>query len=77
MAPGPRDESLVKALARARAWFEDIRLQHVQNVSELAARLLQPGLGVHRDCSTPEDGAPEAVFLRRAETDSLLAKLGP
>ncbi len=38
MAPGPRDGSLVKALARAHAWFEDIRLQRVQDVSELATR---------------------------------------
>ena len=38
MAPGPRDESLVKALARAHAWFEDIRSQRVEDVSELAAR---------------------------------------
>ncbi len=38
MAPGPRDESLVKALARAHAWFEDIRSQRAKDVSELAAR---------------------------------------
>jgi hypothetical protein len=36
--PGSRDEPLVKALARAHAWFEDIRSQRVQDVSELAAR---------------------------------------
>jgi len=38
MAPGPRDESLVKALARAHAWFENIRSQRAKDVSELAAR---------------------------------------
>ena len=38
MTPGPRDEPLVKALARAYAWFEDLRLQRVKNASERAAR---------------------------------------
>ncbi len=37
MTPGPRDEPLVKALARAYAWFEDLRLQRVKDLSELAA----------------------------------------
>ena len=38
MMPGPRDEPLVKALARAYTWFEDLRLQRSKDVSELAAR---------------------------------------
>ena len=38
MTPGPRDEPLVKALARAYAWFEDLRLRRVKDASELAAR---------------------------------------
>ena len=38
MAPGLPNEPLVKALARAHAWFEDLRLRRVKDVSELAAR---------------------------------------
>ena len=38
MAPVPRDETLVKALARAYSWFEDIRMRRVNDLSELAIR---------------------------------------
>ena len=38
MAPVPRDEPLVKAIARAHSWFEDIRMRRVNDVSELAVR---------------------------------------
>ena len=38
MAPVPRDEPLVKAIARAYAWFEDIRMRRVNDLSELAVR---------------------------------------
>ena len=38
MAPVPRDEPLVKAIARAYSWFEDIRMRRVNDLSELAVR---------------------------------------
>ena len=38
MAPVPRDEPLVKAIARAYSWFEDIRTRRVSDLSELAVR---------------------------------------
>jgi DNA invertase Pin-like site-specific DNA recombinase len=38
MASVPRDEPLVKAVARAYAWFEDIRMRRVSDLSELAVR---------------------------------------
>jgi DNA invertase Pin-like site-specific DNA recombinase len=38
MAPVPRDETLVKAVARAYSWFEDIRMRRVNDLSELAVR---------------------------------------
>ena len=38
MAPVPRDETLVKAVAQAYAWFEDIRMRRVNDLSELAVR---------------------------------------
>ena len=38
MAPVPRDETLVKAVARAYSWFEDIRMRRVSDLSELAVR---------------------------------------
>ena len=38
MAPIPRDEILVKAVARAYSWFEDIRTRRVNDLSELAVR---------------------------------------
>ena len=38
MAPVPRDETLVKAVARAYSWFEDIRTRRVNDLSELAVR---------------------------------------
>ena len=38
MAPVPRDEPLVKAIARAYSWFEDIRTRRVNDLSELAVR---------------------------------------
>ena len=38
MVPVPRDEPLVKAVARAYSWFEDIRMRRVNDVSELAVR---------------------------------------
>ena len=38
MAPVPRDEPLVKAVARAYSWFEDIRMRRVNDLSELAVR---------------------------------------
>ena len=38
MAPVPRDETLVKALARAYSWLEDIRMRRVNDLSELAIR---------------------------------------
>jgi hypothetical protein len=38
MAPIPRDEALVKAVARAFSWFEDIRMRRVNDLSELAVR---------------------------------------
>ena len=38
MASVARDETLVKAVARAYAWFEDIRMRRVSDVSELAVR---------------------------------------
>jgi site-specific DNA recombinase len=38
MAPVPRDEPLVKAVARAYSWFEDIRMRRVNDLSELADR---------------------------------------
>ena len=38
MASVPRDEPLVKAVARAYAWFEDIRMRRVRDLSELAVR---------------------------------------
>ena len=38
MAPILRDETLVKAIARAYSWFEDIRMRRVNDLSELAVR---------------------------------------
>jgi site-specific DNA recombinase len=38
MAPVARDDTLVKAVARAYAWFEDIRTRRVSDLSELAVR---------------------------------------
>ena len=38
MAPVPRDEPLVKAIARAYSWFEDIRMRRVSDLSALAVR---------------------------------------
>ena len=38
MAPVPRDETLVKAVARAYSWFEDIRMRRVNDLSQLAVR---------------------------------------
>jgi site-specific DNA recombinase len=38
MAPVPRDEAMVKAVARAYFWFEDIRMRRVNDLSELAVR---------------------------------------
>ena len=38
MAPISRDEPLVKAVARAYSWFEDIRMRRVNDLSELAVR---------------------------------------
>jgi site-specific DNA recombinase len=38
MATLARDQTLVKAVARAYAWFEDIRMRCVSDVSELAVR---------------------------------------
>jgi len=38
MTPLKRDETLVKALARAYAWFEDIRTGRVGDLSEIATR---------------------------------------
>ena len=38
MASVASDEPLVKAVARAYAWFEDIRMRRVSDVSELAVR---------------------------------------
>ena len=38
MAPVPRDETLVKAVARAYSWFEDIRMRRVSDLSEIAVR---------------------------------------
>jgi len=38
MASGSRDEPLVKAVARAYSWFEDIRMRRVSDLSELAVR---------------------------------------
>ena len=43
MMPGPRDEWLVKARWHApNTWFEDLRLQRVKDVSELATREPRP-----------------------------------
>ena len=38
MATIARDEALVKAVARAYSWFEDIRMRRVSDLSELAIR---------------------------------------
>ncbi len=38
MAPIKRDETLVKALARAYAWFEDLRTSRIGDLSEIATR---------------------------------------
>ena len=38
MATVARDETLVKAVARAYSWFEDIRMRRVNDLSELAVR---------------------------------------
>jgi hypothetical protein len=38
MATIARDEALVKAVARAYSWFEDIRMRRVSDWSELAIR---------------------------------------
>ena len=38
VASVPADEPLVKAVARAYTWFEDIRMRRVSDVSELAVR---------------------------------------
>ena len=38
MAQVARDETLVKAVARAYSWFEDIRARRVNDLSELAVR---------------------------------------
>ena len=38
MAPLTRDETLVRAVARAYSWFEDIRMRRVNDLSELAVR---------------------------------------
>jgi site-specific DNA recombinase len=38
MAPLARDEPLVKAVARAYSWVEDIRMRRVNDLSELAVR---------------------------------------
>ena len=38
MATIARDEALVKAVARAYSWFEDIRMRRVNDLSELAIR---------------------------------------
>ena len=38
MATIARDEPLVKAVARAYSWFEDIRMRRVSDLSELAVR---------------------------------------
>ena len=37
MAPVPRNEAMVKAVARAYFWFEDIRMRRVNDLSERAA----------------------------------------
>ena len=38
IGPIQRDETLVKAIARARVWFEDIRTGRISDLSQLAAR---------------------------------------
>ena len=38
MTPVKRDETLVKALARAYSWFEDIRTGRIADLSEIATR---------------------------------------
>jgi len=42
VAPVTRDETLVKAVARAYSWFDDIRTRRVNDVSELAVRVQLP-----------------------------------
>ena len=38
IAPVQRDETLVKAIARAHMWFEDIRTGRIGDLSDLATR---------------------------------------
>ena len=77
MASGPRDKSLVKALARAHAWFEDIRLQRVQDVSELAARERLPRSYVqaHLPLAFLAPRIVAAVLEGRQPTDLILKRL--
>ena len=62
MTPVKRDETLVKALARAYSWFEDIRTGRIADLSEIATReknsqILRAGASAARvpgakDCSS-------------------------
>ncbi len=77
MTPGPRDEPMVKALARAHAWFEDIRLQRVIDVSELAAREQLPRSYVqaHLPLAFLAPRIVTAVFEGRQPADLNLKRL--
>jgi hypothetical protein len=75
MAPGPRDGSLVKALARAHAWFEDIRLQRVQDVSELATRERRSYVQAHLPLAFLAPRIVVAILEGRQPADLTLKRL--
>jgi hypothetical protein len=66
---------LVKALARAHAWFEDIRLQRVQDVSELATRERRSYVQAHLPLAFLAPRIVVAILEGRQPADLTLKRL--
>ena len=75
--PIPRDETLVKAVARAYTWFEDIRMRRVNDLSELAVReqLTRSYVQAHLPLAFLAPSIVGAILEGRQPADLSLKKL--